>query len=241
VLRAIEGQQYSLILANAEVLNADLSEVLEPKKLPLAADKTYTPKDGADLLADCGRYLSFIGCVIIQKQVWSTREKEKYFGSYFVHVGVVFQSPLPQDALVIAEPLISIRYGNAMWLAKYFEIWMFKWPNVIWSFGHYPESARQQVCQREPWRNIARLLIHRAKGTYSKEAYTQWLKPRLASRWRRAASKAIAYFPGKIANLFSVVYYSMLSRNPARSLIVLDMVNSPFYWWGGRKRRPSAR
>ena len=57
------------------------------------------------LLADTGAsYLSFIGGIIIQRQLWRARDKASYFGSYFIHVGVVFQQPLPGDTLVIAEP-----------------------------------------------------------------------------------------------------------------------------------------
>ena len=105
------------------------------------------------LLADTGDYLSFIGGIIIQRQLWRARDKASYFGSDFIHFGVVFQQPLPGDTLVIAEPLIIIRYGNASWLARYFEIWMFKWPGLVWSFPHLPDSAKSRVCHKEPWRS----------------------------------------------------------------------------------------
>jgi abequosyltransferase len=236
VLGAMEGQ-YALIIANAEIRNADLSRVLEPRKLLLTADRRYRPDESDRLLADCGRYLSFIGCVVIKKEVWDAREKQKYFGSYFMHVGVIFQSLLPQDALAIAEPLISIRYGNAMWFSKYFEIWMFKWPGVIWSFTQYPDSVKAKVCPKEPWRNIARLLVHRAKGAYTTSSYAEWLEPRLTSSWTRVISKAVAHFPGRIANFLGYVYYSVFSRNSARLLLIVDMVNSPCYCWGWLKRR----
>ena len=234
-LAAMKGG-YSLIIANAEVRNADLSLVLETKKLSLDVDRVYPPEQTDRLLADCGRYLSFIGCVIIKNALWKAREKERYFGSYFVHVGVIFQSPLPDQALVIAHPLVSIRYGNAMWFGKYFEIWMFKWPGLIWSLPGFPDSVKAQVCPKEPWRNLARLWIHRAKGAYNISRYMECLEPRLASVWTRALSKAIAYCPGRIANFLGVVYYSVFSRNPARSLVLLDMVNSPYYCWRLRKR-----
>jgi hypothetical protein len=234
VLDAIRGQ-YALIVANAEVCNANLSKLLEAKRLPLTADRIYGSNESDRLLIECGKYMGFIGCVIINKRVWNEREKERYFGSYFVHMGVIFQSPLPQDVLVIAKPLISIRYGNASWLGKYFEVWMFKWPNLIWSFTNYSDSVKVQVCSREPWRNIARLLIHRAKGSYTIGTYREWLEPRLRSRWTRAISKAVAYFPGRIANFLGVVHYSLFSRSSARLLVLLDMVNSPFYCWGSYK------
>jgi abequosyltransferase len=239
VLKATRDQ-YALIIVNAEVLDADLSHILEPDRLRMAANRTYNSNQNHSLLADCGKYMSFIGCVIIRRQLWSTREKEKYFGSYFIHVGVIFQSPLPQDTLVIAKPLISIRYGNAMWLAKYFDIWMFKWPSLIWSLVNYPDSVKTKVCTREPWRNIGRLLLHRAKGTYTMNGYLERLKPRLGSRWARIASKVIAYFPGKIANLLGLIYYSLFSRQSDRQLSLIDLRNSPFYFWRLAERRSSS-
>jgi glycosyltransferase involved in cell wall biosynthesis len=240
VLEAIKGQ-YALIIANSVVCNADLSKVLQPQRLPFRADRIYEAGENHRLLADTGDYLSFIGCVIIKRELWDAREKEKYFGSFFVHVGVIFQSLLPERALVIAKPLITIRYGNASWLKKYFEIWMFKWPNLIWSFEHYPDAAKRPACHKEPWRRLRALLLHRAKGTYTIDTYLKWLKPRLESSWARAASRAMAHFPGRIANLLAVAYYLAPRRGrPAQPLVLVDLMNSPFYF--GKLLRPrSAR
>jgi abequosyltransferase len=237
VLNAIESH-YSLIIANAEVRNADLSKVLVPRRLPLTVDRVYKSIERDRLIADIGSYSTFIGCVIIRRQVWSAREKKKYFGSYFVHAGVIFQSPLPQDALTIATPLICVRYGNAMWLGRYFEIWMFRWPSLIWSFPDYPESVKLQVCPREPWRRLRTLLLHRAKGTYTVGGYLEWIKPRLESRSARAASKAIAYLPGRLANFLGIAYYSVFYRQPDRLLVLLDLMNSPFCFWRLSRRHP---
>lgn len=228
---------YGLIVANAEVRNADLSKLLQPTRLSFDIDRVYEVTEGQRLLSDVGNHLTFIGCVIIKRQLWSGREKEKYFGTYFVHAGVIFQSPLPEDTLVIARPLIAIRYGNAMWLTKYFEIWMFKWPDLIWSFSGYPDSVKLQVCPREPWRDLKNLLLHRAKGTYTIHGYLQWLEPRLDSWWTRAASKAIAYLPGRVVNLV-VMFRLIASRKPDRQQVLLDLVNSPFCFWRIRGRGP---
>jgi len=234
VLDAISGQ-YALIIANAEVRNADLSTVLQPQRLPFSADRIYESSETPRFLADTGNYLTFIGCLIIKREFWDAREKEKYFGSFFIHVGVIFQSPLPERALAIAKPLITLRYGNASWLEKYFEIWMFKWPDLIWSFEQYPDAVKLQVCRKEPWRRIKTLLLLRAKGSYTIKAYLNLLKPRLESTWARAASKAIAYFPGRIANLIAVIYLSFFCPG---SLELVDLTNSPFCFYRFRKQGP---
>ena len=230
VLDAIKNH-YALIIANSEVRNADLSKLLEPRRLTLGENKIYKSSESHLLLADNGNYLTFIGGVIIKRELWAERERENYFGSCFIHVGVIFQQPLPGDALVIAEPLISIRYGNASWLGKYFEIWMFKWPGLVWSFADFPDSVKRRVCAKEPWRSPKTLLHLRAKGAYTKREYFEWLEPRLASYGARAMSKAIAHVPGRVANLFAFIYYSIPRRSSSRLLVLLDLVNSPFCFW----------
>jgi abequosyltransferase len=235
VLDALK-EEYSLIIANSEIRNADLSKLLEARKLPIQANRVYKSDENHLLLADTGTYLSFIGGIIIQRQLWRARDKASYFGSYFIHFGVVFQQPLPGDTLVIAEPLVVIRYGNASWLARYFEIWMFKWPGLVWSFPHLPDSAKSRVCHREPWRSPKTLLHFRAKKAYSKREYEEWLKPRLTSFWARAVSKACAYFPGRMVNLLFFVYYSLFRRPSSVLLILLDLANSPFCFWKLPKR-----
>jgi abequosyltransferase len=236
VLDAVK-HDYALIIANGEVRNADLSRSLEARRLPLVTNKIYKPSDHQLLLTDTVGYLTFIGCVIIKRHLWNMREKEKYFGSCFIHVGVIFQQPLPGDALAIAEPLVSIRYGNAMWLGRYFEIWMFKWPSLVWSFTDFPDSVKDRVCPKEPWRRLTKLLHFRAKGAYTKMEYAEWLKPRLGSFWARVVSKASAHFPGRAANLLFFIYFSVFRRPSERLLILLDLANSPFCFWRLRLRR----
>ena len=83
--------------------------------LPFEHDRTYGPEELDRLLAEAGAFLSFIGCVVIRRDLWCEREKDEYIGTEFIHVGVIFQAPLRGRALAIAQPWIVIRYGNAQW------------------------------------------------------------------------------------------------------------------------------
>lgn len=230
VLAAIKNK-YALIIANSEVRSANLSKVLEPRRMPLTQNRIYKSGEDQLLFADTMDYLSFIGGVIIERQLWTAREKEKYFGSYFIHAGVIFQQPLAGNALAIAEPLISIRYANASWLGRYFEIWMFKWPDLVWSLTGFPDAVKSRVCPREPWRNLKTLLHFRAKGAYTRKEYSELIGPRLGSSWARALSKACAHFPGRAANLLVFLNYSIFRRKSFRLLYLSDLANSPFCFW----------
>lgn len=221
-------RSYSLIIVNAELRNADLSKQLRSRQLPVYVNGVYTPAERVRLFVEVANYLSYIGGVVIRRQLWHVRDRQRYFGSAFIHVGVIFQSPLPEDTLVIAEPLILIRSANASWSARYFEIWMFKWPSLVWSFPDFPETAKHQVFAREPWRRPGALLICRAKGAYSIIEYSRWIKPRLRAPAGRLVSWVIAQLPGCLVNWAAILYFSIFRPHALADL--LDFQTSPFYF-----------
>jgi hypothetical protein len=182
------------------------------------------------LFSDTAIHLSFVGGVVIKRQVWIAREKEPYIGTGFVHFGVVFQRPLAGESLLIAEPLIEIRYGDALYMrtSRYFEIWMFIWPNMIWSLPNLSESSKRLVCPKEPWRKASKLLLFRANGAFSKQEYDRWLKNRFESRWERLMPRLIAGFPGSALNLLGIMRYFLSGHLPRQFLV--DLVKSPFYF-----------
>jgi len=218
---------YALIVVNAEVRKADLSALTVPGLLPTLSDRVYTPAEFERFFTDTGTYLSFIGCVVIRRAIWLSREREDFFGTEFIHIGVIFQSPLPGEVLVIARPWIAIRSGNASWSSRYFEIWMFKWPNLIWSLPGFPEAAKRQVCPREPWRMRKVLLISRAKGAFSLAQYHKLLEARLAPGPERLMARTIAALPGCLVNPPVFAYFSLFRREERYGLS--EFRDSPFY------------
>lgn len=229
VLAAIR-QGYELIVVNAEVRCTELSTTLEASRLRLAGDRTYTPDEWQTLFADTAEYLSFVGAVVVQRQLWIARQREPYFGTGFIHFGVIFQRPLRGEALAIAEPLIAIRYGDALYMrtSRYFEIWMFDWPELIWSLPSLPAAVKLQLCPKEPWRKLTTLLLLRARGAFSIFEYNRWLKERLNSRWDRLLARLIAGFPGCLLNLLGIMHYHWSGR--MSGMYLADLVKSPFYF-----------
>ena len=218
-------RNYSLIIVNAEVRNKDLSVRLQARRVNAEEDRVYAPKapDWNHLLADTGVYLTYIGAIVMKRQVWNQRERVKYFGTLFVHMGVIYQSPLPGDTLVMAEPWIVIRYGNALWTPQSFEIWMFKFPELIWSFPGFADWAKECVERREPWRSWLRLLTARAMGHYSLQEYQRWLKPRLANSPYKLLCCAIAKAPAAPLNLLARLLVKYVFRkSPSMTLHDLE-------------------
>ena len=215
ILDALEGGAVDLLIVDAEVRDRTLDRLLQPGRLATRGERRYGPEDADDLLAGAGHSLSFIGGVVMRRGLWASRERTPYFGSLFIHVGVIFQRRGIGYSKILAEPLVQIRSGNAMWRARGFEIWAFKWPLLIWGFNGYSEEAKAKakakVTPRELWRRSWWLLGYRALGAYSLAEYELYFANRL-SRIERLIPRLVAAFPGRLADLIGVAGLALVGK-----------------------------
>jgi abequosyltransferase len=205
-------REASLILVNTDVRDGDMSKVLKESLFHDIAVPVYGPSEMDRLFGEMGSYLIYIGCVVIKRSIWLSREKERYYGSMFFHVGVIFQEKLPGEALVITEPCISIRMANdhSYW-ENVFEIFLAKWPTLIWSLPP-SEEAKRKVCRREPWREVRILLLYRALGAYSISDYRRWIRPSLRTMREALPPVFVALVPCILINAVYTLYCSVTRR-----------------------------
>ena len=213
-----------LVVVNSEVRSKDLSTLLQKQMLEPSSGKRYDYSDKEIFFASTANYLSFIGCVIIRRTNWVSRDRASYYGTLFVHVGVIFQDPPVRSVRIIDKPLIIIRYGNAMWTARSFEIWMFKWPELIWSFKDYSDEAKRKVCRREPWRKLKSLMKNRAMGSYTTNEYHK-IWPSGSRKMESMAAYFVCILPASIANIFMIFILLFSTKNKPRALY--DLLSSP--------------
>jgi hypothetical protein len=211
------------VIVNAEIRDRELHDVLKPRQLALDADREWGKADHERFFADAGSYLSFIGAVIVQRDWWLARERAAFYGSLFIHMGVLFQQPAPARVKCIAQPLVQIRYGNALWTARAFEIWMFKWPSLVWSFDQFSEQARRQVSPRHPGASLRTLVWYRGLGA--------WGAAQLASGAAQepgvfhALAPLVARLPVRMLNAALAVYCAA-SRHGDSAMKLYDLAHS---------------
>jgi abequosyltransferase len=203
---------YGLIIVNAEVQDLTRGVILEHQRIAMRDNKIYATNDMERLFIDALNYMSFIGAVVIRRSIWLSRDQESYFGTEFVHIGVIFQKPLQEPALIIAAPFIIIRYGNAQWLLRGFDIWMFKWPKLVWSFDLITDEAKMKICRREPWRDLTILVMQRSFGAYSLKSYRQYFSTIQTGLLWRFCAWLIACCPQKI--ILGLYYLYSRIRGP---------------------------
>lgn len=197
---------FGLIIVNAEVRDRSLRSVIQSQRVPLLKDKVYPPEQHESLFVELLDYLSFIGAVVIRRSVWMSRNRRQYFGTEFVHVGVIFQAPLSFPVALISKPYVAIRLDNAQWEPRRFEIWMFKWPKLIWSFPDFSDNAKLKVIAREPWLNFRNLVANRDLGAYNLNLYYRYLhKTHVGVAWKFFAV-VVACAPRKLIRIMRYFY-----------------------------------
>lgn len=213
---------FAVMVASVEIQNNDFSQVLISRRPDLSQDRVYPAGRWIDFAVDVLSHLTFVGAVIVDRQFWLSRNRQKYFGTGFVHVGALFGDSIAGPTLLISTPLVSIRYFNAQWTSRAFQIWMFGWPELIWSLAGLPPAVRQGVSPMKPWNSLVTLLAQRTLGTYSVREYRLFLEQRIHSRVKRFLVWCVAVVPRKI--LMSMAYLYAWSR-PSKSVMLLSTLN----------------
>lgn len=228
------AKQPALLLVNASVSDANDGRRLVERRLALDNDRVYPPEQFESLFKDTIRYLSFIGAVVIRRDIWLARDRNTYYGTAFIHIGVIFQARLPGLAIAMAEPALCLQYGHAGWRSRAFEIWVIRWPRLIWSFDMLATATRRSVCPREPWGDARYLLLHRALGNYGPNHYATLVANQLQPGWRKAVAWAAARVPARLLNLIAWAYFSRPGAGVP--MLLADLEAAPCHW--RKTRRP---
>jgi glycosyltransferase involved in cell wall biosynthesis len=232
VLSEVEREP-DLLIVNAEIRSLDMKVRLRERVLPITRDVDYSSADRERFFVDMASYLSFMGCVVIRRPLWQARVQERFYGTEFTSLGVVLWEGVPPKTRVIAQPLVLIRYGNFTWAARMFEISIFKWPDLIWSLP-YPEALKRRIAPLGGWRELPRLLYHRALGGFAPPDAKGYLEQRRVGGLLRPVVRAIARLPCRLLNLLAILYYS--SRPQGGDTVYL-LHTCGAYWRGAPRRR----
>ncbi|GFE83698.1 hypothetical protein GCM10011487_56980 [Steroidobacter agaridevorans] len=226
----------SLVLVNAEIRDFSLSTVLLSRWLDVESNRAYRSNDMDRLFVLAADFLKYIGGVVIKRALWLARDRQSFYGSWFIHVGVIFQEQLPSEVEVMAEPQIILRWGNAHTFSpKVMEILLVTWPSLSGRLAP-SESAKGEVHSLAPWRHFRYLLELRSLGYYSLKEYRRWFRPKLLSAREKVAPILAGILPGVLANAIFVLYY-LITADHLRELRLHDLRKCRYYPrnWGSTK------
>ncbi|MBM0108862.1 glycosyltransferase family 2 protein [Steroidobacter sp. S1-65] len=230
VLEALQRDP-SLVIVNAELRDFELRSILQARWLNFESDRVYGPGELDRLFVEIDGWLN-CHFFIIRREIWRKREREPYYGSLLLYLGVIFQDSFPAETLLIARPCISYRRGNMHTFSpRISEIIWNKWPSIAESLPISKET-RRRVFNVEPWRHLRELLMWRGRGYYSFAEYRQWVLPRVRSPRARLIATLVALLPGVLVNTLLMLYYSIPGRSHGlmqRDLVLRELEDSRFH------------
>lgn len=202
----------SLVVVNCESKDLSMSKVITDRWLKLDGDCVYHPGEMDRMVFEAGYIMPFVGCIILKRNIWLEREKTHYFGSLYVHLGVILQKELPGVTVIVARPLVSYRMGNTKgFSSRIFEIVTVRLPELVWSLP-ISDQSKNKICRHSPWRSTHELFRLRALGAYSFKDYKKWIRPRTQTSSEAATRILIAVSPVLLINYLMQFYYVMFDR-----------------------------
>jgi hypothetical protein len=220
-----------VITVNASVKNLAMDATFCESLLDIDRDRRYEASESEAFFLATTKYLSFIGALIVRRELWLSRNRPAYWGTAFAHVGVVFEAPLPRGALVVAAPCVAIRYGTSMWSPGALKIWFSNWPGLIQGFKWISQPARDVVAEMKIGRFARKLLMYRALGMLdASRAVDTPLRDQDAVR--RTISRLVASIPRPVASAAAALY--CLAGSRGAMMTAYDLAHVPNPGWTSR-------
>jgi abequosyltransferase len=218
-------ESVDLLILNLECRTRDMAIDLDQRLFAREEDRLFSRSELGVALSEFGFGLSYIGVVVVRRNLWFEHDRGRFFGTYFVHMGVIMGSARIRKVSYVAKPLIWYRSGNSSWTPLSFEIWHKKWPDLIWSFDAFPEHVRASITERMPWRRTLTLVKARAMGEFDYKMYSEHIRE-VEGLWRRLTPLIIAMIPS-IALSYLLLFWCASFRRTGRYPLYNLMVSSP--------------
>jgi abequosyltransferase len=165
-------------------------------------------------------YFSFFGGCILKKRLWVESKPEKYFGTLFVHIGVIFGSGKSIKWKFLSNPIIKIRYGNASWTNNYMKIWLQFWPTLLNSFKAIDNDLINIKTKFTLIQLLKKLIFIKALGFYNSNILLN-IQVGISKKCLKIIKIFLYFLPKNVCKIISVIY----SRKNNKSLMLYDLYN----------------
>lgn len=227
VTRALEPAP-DCIVVNVEYRDASMRRVALTNCLGFDDDRAYGRGEYARFVRDALPTLHYLGSLVVRRELWMARHDTAFVGTYFAHVGRLFQQPLEGATAIVGRPGIATRIGVSSWSDHGFEIWMINWPTLVWHLPGIDEAARMKSTPREPWRDLKRLVRLRATGGFGRQDYERWIRPARPGTWLRTWSWLLCRAPVGLVNVAARFYVRCF--RPHMRIYELELEGALAHW-----------
>lgn len=207
-----------LILNSSSFIN---NEVIETNRCPIKKNKIYSADTISNdiFMIEMAGYLTYIGSIIVDRNIWIDNFSPKFLETYFCHLLIILKSKVKKNKIYyFAVPSIKMRVNSQTWSKKYFEIWNYFFPKVIWNYKEFSYMAKYSVISKNPLNNPLRLFSLRAYGHYNFKLFVKFiLKNNNINIFTKLFAIIILFFPKKILSIIYLIYIKIFRKNHTSS------------------------
>jgi abequosyltransferase len=213
LLPFLEEKQPDLVVLNSQSFQGD--DTIEASRVPAGLRAVYLPEHSDAFLQDLGGYLTYVGGILVRRELWLQHYNRSTIGSFFAHIDAVCSIKRGRSAHYFAHPAIRMRMHSQTWTSKAFLIWYCLYPQLIWSLPGYGAAAKQAVIPRLPIHSPRRMLAARAYGRLDLPVWRQVIRPsRDVAPAFKAFTLLLCLLPrGLFIKLYRLVILRLRSRH----------------------------
>ena len=152
----------NLLVVNSQSFNS--KGLIEKSRIPISNNLIYNENKNDKFLSEFGSYLTYIGAIIVKRNLWIENYDKSKIGSYFAHLDALFNIKNGRIVHFLAKESIKMRVGSQIWTAKSFEIWNIYFSEIVWGLKGYSDFSKNKVISRFPFNSPKSLLSSRAYG-----------------------------------------------------------------------------
>jgi len=175
LLAFLEETQPDLVVLNSQSFHADF--VIERSRMRQGLPSVYLSEQSDTFLQDLGGYLTYVGGILVRRELWLKHYDPSKLGSFFAHLHAVCAIKLGRSAHLFSSPAIKMRMNSQTWTSQSFLIWSCLYPKLIWNLPGYGDLAKQSVIPRQPIHSPRRMLAARAYGSLTTSVWRQVIAP----------------------------------------------------------------
>ena len=200
----------SLVVLNSKSFREE--EIIEESRLPRGVKSFYGKNDNDEFLVDLVGYLTYVGGILVERDLWIENYDKSKIGSFFAHITCVTAIKNNRSTHYFSKPAIKMRLGSQTWIDQSFVIWHKFYPKIIWELENYNSEAKRKVINPNPLNSITSMIASRSYGRLTFYNFKKFIfSEKNISVKNKFTIFLIAILPKKIVR-FCYVFFILLFR-----------------------------
>ena len=201
----------SLVVLNS--MSFRNQEIIEESRLPKCIKPIYGKKENDKFLIDLIGYLTYVGGILVDRELWINNYDRSKIGSYFAHIDCITSIKNKRNAHYFSAPAIKMRLGSQTWINQSFVIWHKSYPKIIWGLKNYNAQAKIKVIKPNPLNSIRAMLASRSYGRLNFSNFKEFIfAEKNVSKNKKFVIFLISIFPKYILRFFYVLFIIFIKK-----------------------------